>query len=111
MKGLLNLSFRSAVVKYEDTWYGGVNGIPTGGIPSVDAGNISVLYVLKKLIYLDDVKPEELLLFLRFVDDGSGLWNGVADSFSSWFQKIRTTSVAIYGLDFTFTLNPVTQFT
>ena len=57
------------------------------------------------------MKPEELLFFLRFVDDGTGLWNGVQDSFSVWFQKLRKTSVAVYGLDFTFTMNPVIEYT
>ena len=111
LRNHLELSFRSAVVKYGDNWYAGVNGIPTGGIPSVDAGNISVYYVLKKLVYSADVKPEQLLLFLRFVDDGSGIWNGTEQSFLIWFENFRLTSVAEYGLDFTFTLNPVTQFT
>ena len=111
LKDQLDLSFRSAVVKYDNDWYAGINGIPTGGIPSVDAGNISVYYVLKRLVYLNDVKPEELLMFLRFVDDGSGIWNGTRDVFLNWFQELRRTSVAIYGLDFTFSLNPVDQYT
>jgi hypothetical protein len=111
VKDLLVASFKSAVVKFEDTWYAGVNGIPTGGIPSVDAGNISVYYVLKKLVYLVNVKPKELLFFLRFVDDGTGLWGGDHDSFLCWFQKLRQSSVAVYGLDFTYSLNPVTENT
>ena len=44
-------SFQSAVVCFKGEWFGVVEGIPTGAIPSVSIANISVYYVFKQLIY------------------------------------------------------------
>ena len=108
---LVMLSFRSAVILFDEDWFVAINGIPTGGIPSVDAGNISVFYVLKALVYEPAVKRPELDLLIRFVDDGTGIWNGSKDDFILWFENIRTLSVSQYGLDFTYEINLINVFT
>ena len=84
IKEMIKLSFDSAVVKNEDKWYISKTGVPTGGIPSVDLGNISVYFVFKNAIY--NAKPEHLVSFIRFVDDGSGIWKGSMDVFLCWFN-------------------------
>ena len=71
-------SFTSAVVNFQGLWYGVEEGVPTGGIPSVDAANISVYCVFKKLIYSQE---NSLVDFVRFVDDGLGFYTGDIDSF------------------------------
>ena len=101
-------SFDSAVVNFQGLWYGVEEGVPTGGIPSVSAANISVFFVFKKLIYTQE---NPLIDFLRFVDDGLGFFNGGISSFYNWFEDIRVKSVDRYGLDLTVTVNPVTTFT
>ena len=110
IKELVSLSFKSAVVKFQDCWYISVNGVPTGGIPSVDLGNITVFYVLKKLIHSHPEKPLELRCFYRFVDDGLGIWLGTSETFSNWFQNFRSQSIESFDLDFTFELTPITSF-
>ena len=86
------------------------NGVPTGGIPSVDLGNISVFYVLKKLVFNDEMRPKEFLHFVRFLDDMSGVWEGTMESFEEWFTIFKNASVPLYGLDFTCVLTPVNQY-
>ena len=66
-RDLIQLSFDSAVLKNGNQWYEVVNEVPTGGIDSVGCGNISLLYVLKTLVY--SKKPTELKNLDRFVDD------------------------------------------
>ena len=60
-----------------------VNGVLTGGIVSVDFGNISLYVALKNVVYSNDVKPDELKNLDRFVDDilGQGMWDGSMDRF------------------------------
>ena len=108
IKDMLRLSFDSAVVKFDDEFYTAKTGVPTGGIPSVDAGNISVYFVLKKAIY--NSRPDELLSFMRFVDDGSGVWNGTMDSYNAWFSDVRSVCRDGYGLDLTHEAQVINSF-
>ena len=102
-------SFESAVVYFKGEWFGVKNGLPTGGIPSVSVANIAVFYVFKKLIY--NQENTSLITFLRFVDDGLGIFDGDLSLFYSWFNDIRSKSVQQYGLDLTVIVNPVATFT
>ena len=54
-----------------------------------------------RLIYDADVKPRNLLSFMRFVDDGSGIWSWSMESFEAWFQPVKQLSVGYYNLDLT----------
>ena len=112
-KDLIQLSFDSAVLKNEDRWYEVVNGVPTGGINSVDCGNISLYFVLKNLVYNPAVKPEELKNLDRFVDDisGQGMWRGSEDEFRRWVESVRNQMITKYGLDITYEVQPITEFT
>ena len=67
---LVSLSLNSAYVKFHDSWYESESGVPTGGKTSVDIANITVFFIFFHLIYNEDIKPTELALFMRFVDDG-----------------------------------------
>ena len=107
---LVMLSLRSAYIKYGDHWFESENGVPTGGKTSVDIANIAVFFVFNCLIYDPCVKPKELVHFIRFVDDGSGIWKGTKDSFLAWFHKIRKVSFGEYNLDLTFELTNITEY-
>ena len=109
IKDMVILSFNSAVVQYDGNWYASVDGVPTGGIPSVDCGNIAVYYVLKNLIYKPEVRPIELTSFMRFVDDGTGFWQGSLDQFTEWLGVLKQSSTALYSLDFTHEVKPITE--
>ena len=101
--------FESAVVNFQGVWYEVKDGIPTGGIQSVEVANISVFYVFKQIIY--NQRDERIVKFLRFVDDGLGIFNGDICEFESWFKCVKEKSVDIYGLDLTVDVNPVTTNT
>ena len=109
LKELIDLSFKSAVVKFQNCWYVSENGIPTGGIPSVDLGNITVFYVMRHLVYNPEVRPVEMCSFMRFVDDGTGIWQGAITHFHEWIDVLKQSSVALYGLDFTYEVHPITE--
>ena len=104
------MSFEAALIKFEDSWYRVENGVPTGGIPSVDLGNISVFYVLKQLVFNDVMRPKEILHFIRFVHDMSGVWKGTKESFQEWFTILRNASVPLYSLDFTCEITAVNEY-
>ena len=100
LKKSIDLSFEAELIKFEDSWYRVEDGVPTGGIPSVDLGNISVFYVLKQLVFNDVMRPKEIPHFIRFVDDMSGVWKVTKESFQEWLTILRNASVPLYGLDF-----------
>ena len=97
------LSFDWAVVNFQDKWYLMKNGVST-----VDLGNIFVYIVFKNVIY--NSNPEKLLSFIRFVEDGSGIWKGTSDDFMVWFERVRSECNQSYGLDITFEVCQVDQF-
>lgn len=111
LKGLVKLSFEAAVLKNQDQWYAVVNGVPTGGIDSVDCGNIALFYALKKLVYAPEKRPKELRNLDRFVDDISGQGKGDIRAFEGWVQNLRMEMVAQFGLDITYDVKPITEFT
>jgi hypothetical protein len=94
---LVNHSLDSSFAKYGRNWYKGLVGIPTGGSLSVTLANIAVYYVLRKIIYLNDDIPEELLGLKRFVDDICGLWTGSRESFELWSDRVNE-ELRVYGL-------------
>ena len=108
-KSLIQLSFDSAVLKNDGQWYEVVNGVPTGGINSVDCGNIALFYVLKNLIYTK--KPEGLRNLEQFVDDISGQGKGCMKTFTSWIESIRSQMIATYGLDIFYEAKSIMDFT
>ena len=106
---LITLSFDSAFVKFHDNWYESIFGCPTGGKTSVDLANITVYYIFHCLIYDLSIKPTELLLFMRFVDDGLGIWSGTKDSFKKWFDALRNSCLNIYKIDLTYNVYTITE--
>ena len=92
--------FRFSSSEDEDQWYEVVNGVPTGGINSVDCGNIALVFALKTLVYYPVFRPEELRNLDRFVDDicSQGMWRGSIIDFESWvtlFVCLKTPGVPL----------------
>ena len=56
-----------------------------------------------------EVHPVEMCSFMRFVDDGTGIWQGTISYFHEWIGVLKQTSVAMYGLDFTYEVHPITE--
>ena len=82
---LVDISLRSAVGVFEDEWYEQRKGIPTGGSLSVQLANITVFYVINKLIYNCPSMMKDIVGMKRFIDDGVGFYCGTkATSSSGW---------------------------
>ena len=111
IKHLVQLSFDAAVLKNQDSWYEVVNGVPTGGISSVDCGNISLYYVLKTLVYNPDRRPQFLKNHDRFVDDMSSQCSAPREVIEKWVKDVRDEMVARFGLDITYEIKDITEFT
>ena len=110
IKHLIYLSCKSGVVKSKDVWFESKRGIPTGGVPCVDIGNITVFYVLDCLVYQKNVRPTELVSLLRFVDDGLGFWKGSERKFEKWIKTLNESSMSQFGLSFTHEFFETNQF-
>ena len=76
-------------------------------------GNIALFFALKNLVYNPVVRPEELRNLDRFVDDisGQGMWRGSMIDFESWVTLLRNKMIENYGLDITYEVKPITEFT
>ena len=95
---LIDISLSSSIAKFGDNWYRVLNGISTGNSISVMLANITVFYVLRKVIYSKEVKPPEFIGLRRFVDDIGGMWNGPARTFKKWADGINRQLEEKYGL-------------
>ena len=83
---LIELSLSSSVAKFGDNWYRALNGIPTGNSISVMLANITVFYVLRKVIYSAEVRPPELISLRRFVDDIGGCGMDLPEHSRYWLM-------------------------
>ena len=92
---LLKLSLESNYAKHGNNWFQSKIGIPTGGSLSVSLANITIYYILRKIIYSNP--PEHLLCMKRFVDDVGGLWIGSKEDFEI-FSDIVNVQLNKYGL-------------
>ena len=108
---LVQHSFDSAVLKNKDSWYEVENGVPTGGITSVDCGNITLFYVLKTLVYAPDKKPQFLRNQDRFVDDISSQCKAPVRVVETWVKELREEMVSRFSLDITHEIKGITEYT
>lgn len=95
---LVKLSMQSAVGVYQNTWFKPKNGIPTGGSLRVQMADIAVYYALSRSLYkLNDALMKNIEDIKRFIDDGTGMFNGSDKEFDKW-KKAVTENLAAFGL-------------
>ena len=97
LRDLVQLSIDSAIGEYRGTFYKPKGGCPTGGSLSVQIANISVFYVLNKVLYQDKSLMKDVVDIKRFIDDGAGLHQMTPKSFNVW-KNVVSKRVAVYGL-------------
>ena len=96
---LCELSIESSFGVFKEEWYKALNGISTGSSISVQLANITVYYVLRKVLYRD----EDLMKWVvgngikRFIDDGTGLFSGSLNDFDTFNNKV-SSELENYGL-------------
>ena len=81
---LIELSLRSSVGCYKGKWYQQKKGIATGGSICVELANITVCYVMEKILYSDPEMMKNVTSFKRFVDDCVGAFTGPVRLFRIW---------------------------
>ena len=111
IKSLICLSLEAAFVSFRGVFYKGKSGIPNGGTLSVELANMAVKYVLRDLFNRNEFYSRNIIMFVRFVDDGAGIVDASETQFVDWFNNINNQSQARFNLSFTYTLNPITEWT
>ena len=75
---LVALSLRSSCGKFQGQWYHQQNGVPTGGSLCVQIANMAVYYCMRESVYSDDSVMANIKTVKRYIDDGSGFFDGTA---------------------------------
>ena len=73
---LVKRSLKSAVGKFEGSWYRQKKGIPTGGSLCVELANITVYYIMRKEVYSNRNLMKKIAHVKRYIDDGAGFFTG-----------------------------------
>jgi len=94
---LVQMSLKSAVGKFEGSWYRQKKGIPTGGSLCVELANITVFYIMRKCVYADKNLMKHVVHVKRYIDDGAGFFTGSKRQFESWLKNVNQ-SLSGYGL-------------
>ncbi|KAL5251693.1 hypothetical protein ACHWQZ_G014738 [Mnemiopsis leidyi] len=95
---LVNHSLKSSIGFFEDTWYRQIHGVPTGGSLCVQLANITVFYVLDKLVYSNQDLMRQVAFVKRYIDDGADQFTGSSRQFSTWINKVNE-AIAQFGLE------------
>ena len=94
---LVELSLRSAVGLFDNNWFIQLIGIPTGGSLCVQIANIAVYYIMNKCVYSNPELMKKVVSAVRFIDDGTGLFEGSKDEFKMWIADVNKALLS-YGL-------------
>ena len=86
---LLSLSLESSVGVFEDVWYRQRRGVPTGGTPCVQIANITVYYILHKVVYSNPDLMRNIAAVKRYIDDGAGCFSGTKRQFTDWINRVN----------------------
>ena len=87
---LIDLSMSAGFGKFGKKWYRPATGIPTGGNISVQLANIAVYYALHMSLFSKPQMMKNIISTVRFIDDGSGIFNGTNDEFERWKIELTT---------------------
>ena len=94
---LVDLSLRASVGKFQGNWYIQKNGVPTGGSLCVQLANITVYYIMNKVVYSQQRLMQNIKEVRRYIDDGGGFYVGSERSFRTWISLVNE-SLRPYGL-------------
>ena len=86
---LVKHSLQSAVGKYGGRWYRQKKGIPTGGSLCVELANITVFYVMRKVVYNNSQLMKHVVHLKRYIDDGAGFFSGSKRQFEYWLNSVN----------------------
>ena len=101
---LIVYTLKNQQIYWNKAYYDLNQGIPTGGKHSVPIANILLSFIFLHSLDTDsDFKclyEERIKLWVRFIDDGSGIYHGNIDDFLFWFNLLKKGFLK-YGLHLT----------
>ena len=86
---LVELSMKSAVGQFGDSFYRQKKGVPTGGSLCVQLANITVYHVMRECVYDDEQLMERIPSLKRYIDDGAGLYNGTKRQYTEFINTVN----------------------
>ena len=94
---LVQLSIDASIGEFMGRFFRQLSGLPTGGSLIVEIANISVCYVLKKVLYQDKNMMKGIVSMKRYIDDGIGVHILTRRWFNTWKNKV-SAKVSEFGL-------------
>ena len=94
---IIRLSMKSAFGEFKGSFFKAIGGIPTGGSISVELANITVYFILKKVLFEDNKLMKDIIGIKRYIDDGVGVHTMSQRRFSGW-KKLVSNKVTNYGM-------------
>ena len=85
---LIQLSIESSVIEHKGKFFKALHGLPTGGSLIVQVANISVFYVLNKVLYGDKDAMKDIVSIKRYIADGIGIHTMTSRRFELWKASI-----------------------
>ena len=98
IKDLVAHSIKSSIGEYKGRYFKQKKGLPTDGSLIVEVANITVCYVLKKVLYEDKSLMKNIVAIKRYIDDGVGIHTMTKRTFDSWRNKISSKVLNFGGL-------------
>ena len=95
---LVNMGLRLSIGIFDGAWYRQNNGVPTGGSLCIQLANITVCYVMRKVIYSNESLMKDIASMKRYIDDGAGLFSGDKVTFKDWINTVNA-NLHSYGLN------------
>ena len=85
---LVDLSLESSIGEYAGNLFKARKGLPTGGSLIVQLANISVFFVLNKVLYSNSTLMNDVVSIKRYIDDGIGVHTMTERRFELWKVKV-----------------------
>ena len=80
---------------FNEKWYRQKKGVPTGGSLCVQLANITVYYIMQKLIYSNTSMMNKIRSIKRYIDDGAGTYTGTTHQFKNWIVTVNEKLASI----------------
>ena len=93
---LVQLSIDASIGEFSGRFFRQKKGLPTGGSLIVEIANITVCYVLKRVLYNNDTMMRDIVSIKRYIDDGIGIHSMTKRKFDTWKNRV-SSDVAEYG--------------
>jgi len=90
---LIEMSMKSSIGVFEDSWFRQKSGVPTGGSLCVQLANIAVFAMMRKAVYSKPQLMEKVISVKRYIDDGAGGFEGTEEEFKDWLKEVNSNLV------------------